>query len=100
MNITITSMKLFTCGFIHLEVEDYLHQDQSLKKKPKFYPKNFLMKNKGFKASKSWLYRWKTFYGIRQLNANGEKSSEEEVEAALYCEELADTIFDHGYCTG
>ncbi len=28
---------------------------------------------------------------------NGEKLSQDEVEATLYCDELADTIFDHVY---
>ncbi len=29
---------------------------------------------------------------------NGEKLSADELETKLYCDELADTIFDHGYC--
>ncbi len=29
---------------------------------------------------------------------NGEKLSADDTEAMLYCDELADTIFDHGYC--
>ncbi len=28
---------------------------------------------------------------------NGKKLSADEVEAVLYCDELPDTIFDHGY---
>ncbi len=38
----------------------------------------------------------KFFYGIHQLNANGEKSSTDETEATMYCDELADKIFDYG----
>ncbi len=29
---------------------------------------------------------------------NGEKLSVDEVEAILYCDELTDTMLDHGYC--
>ncbi len=29
----------------------------------------------------------------------GEKLSADEVQAILYCDEIADTIFDHGYKT-
>ncbi len=45
-------MNLITGGFIHLEAGDYLHQDQSLKKKLKFCPKNFPMKTKVTKLVK------------------------------------------------
>ncbi len=45
-------MKLFTRGFIHLEDEDHLHQDKSLKEKLKFCTKNFLMGIKVLKPEK------------------------------------------------
>ncbi len=32
------------------------------------------------------------------MNFNVEKLSEDEIEATLYYEELADTIIEHGYC--
>ncbi len=60
--------------------------------------KKFPDENKGFKASESWLYRWKTIYGICQVNVSGEKLLMDDVEATLYYKELTDTIFDHGYC--
>ncbi len=91
-------MKLFTCAFIRLKTEDYLHHNQSLKKKAKFCPKKFPMKTKNSILVKVGLHRWKTFYGIPQLNVNGEKLSVDEVEAILYCDELTDIIFDLGYC--
>ncbi len=75
-------MKLFTCGFIQLEEQDYQHQDQSLKKKTKFCAKNSRMKTKVSKASEEWLHRCETFCGICQLNANN-KLSADEVEATL-----------------
>ncbi len=43
-------------------------------------------------------YFWKTFYSIYQLYANGKKLIEDEVEATLYRDESADTIFNLGYC--
>ncbi len=60
--------------------------------------KKFHDENKGFKASEGMLHRWKTFYSIHQLNVNGKKLSADKVEATLYCDELAKTIFDPGYC--
>ncbi len=60
--------------------------------------KKFPDENKSFKARESWLHRWKTYYNICQLNVNDKKLSVDEVEATLYCEELANAIFDHGYC--
>ncbi len=87
-------------GFIHLEAEDYLHQDQLLKKKPKFCPKNFLIKTKISKLMKVGYVDGKlSTIGIHQLDVNGEKLSVDEVEAALYCDELVDAILDHSYCT-
>ncbi len=72
--------KMFTCGFIHLKAQDYLHQNQSLKKKPKFCPKNG---NKGFDAGEGSLRRWKTFHCIHQLNVNGGKYL--QMNWKLYC---------------
>ncbi len=43
---------------------------------------------------------WKTFYGICQLNAKVEKLSVDQVEAMLYCDELANIIFDCDYRMG
>ncbi len=45
------------------------------------------------------LHKWKSFYSIRHLNVNGQKSSADKVEATLYCHESAEPIFDHRYCT-
>ncbi len=41
---------------------------------------------------------WVKLYGTCQLSVNGEKFSVDEVEATLYCDEFAETIFDYGYC--
>ncbi len=60
--------------------------------------KKFSDQNKRFRASEGWLDRWKIFYSICQLNVNSEKLSADEVDGMLYCDELADTIFDHYYC--
>ncbi len=69
-----------------------------IKEKAQILPKKFPNKNKGFKTSKGWLHRWKTFYSICQWNVNGEKLSADKLKATLYCDELAGSIFDHGYC--
>ncbi len=91
-------MMLFTCGFIHLQAEDCLHMNQSLKKRAKFCLKNFLMKIKVSKLVKVGYIDGKTFYGIGRLIVDCEKLSVDEVEAMLYCDELADTILHRGYC--
>ncbi len=52
--------------------------------------KKFPDKNKGFKAN---------FLCNHQVNVNDEKLSVGEVKATLFCDEFADTIFDHGCCT-
>ncbi len=57
---------------IHIEVEEYLYHNQ-FKEKAEFLSKKCPDWNKGFKASAGWLHRWKTFYGICQLNVNSEK---------------------------
>ncbi len=68
-----------------------------IKENHKILFKKFPDKNEGFKASEGWLHKWKTFYCICQLNVNGGKLFADEVKATLYYDELADTIFDHGY---
>ncbi len=88
-------MKLFICSFIHLEAEDCQYQGR-IKEKANILSKKIPDDNKGFNANDGWLHRWKTFYSIHQLN--DEKLSAVEVEATLYCDELADTISDNGYC--
>ncbi len=61
-----------------LEAEEYLHQDQFLKKKP-ILCKKFPDGNKSFKATESWLHKWEIFYDIGQQNVNGNKLSADEV---------------------
>ncbi len=68
-------MKLFTCGFIHLKAEGYLHQDH--KEKAEILFKKCSDESKGFKPSECWLHRPKKLFTISvNLNKNGEKLSE------------------------
>lgn len=69
-----------------------------IKEKAILFSKNFPDEEKKFTASEGWLSRWKTFYGIRQLNVCGEKLSADEISATLFCDELGDLIYDGGYC--
>ncbi len=57
------------------------------------------METKVSKLVKVGYNRWKTFYSICQMNVNGAKLYADEVEATLYYNELADTIFDQDYGT-
>ncbi len=47
--------------------------------------------------SEGWLHKWKTLQYPASI-CECEKLSEDEVEVTLCCDELADTIFDYGYC--
>ncbi len=69
-------MKLFTCGFIRIDADNYLHQYLSLKN----FFKKFPDENKVFKASEGWLHKWKTYCSIHQLKVNDCKLSIDEVE--------------------
>ncbi len=69
-----------------------------IKEKAKILSKKFPGEKKCFKPSEGWLHKWENLYGMCQVNMDGEKLSVDEVEAMLYCDELTDIIFDHGYC--
>ncbi len=68
-----------------------------IKEKTEFFSRKFPDENKGFISGEDWLHRWKTFYNIYQLNMNCEKLFSYEVKVMLYCDKLADTIFDNCY---
>lgn len=48
-------------------------------------------------ASKSWLNRWKAFYGIWQLNVGGKKLSANKISTTLFCIKLTCWICDGSY---
>ncbi len=65
--------------------------------KAKILSKKFPEEGEKFVGSEGWLGRWKTRYGIRQLNLSGEKLSADEVAASLFCDEIQTIIEKEGY---